>query len=385
MHRTISFAGVGFGNGAIDLGGLLVYQMKNLTEPLPDGFFVLGSYSQSHNNSPSGWYLAGKDTTNDPSRVILKSPIDYTIVKNVTSQAIKKYGGAYVWQPIPPKGYMALGNVATGSSDKPPLDKIRCVLSDFVEIQEYSDYIWGAGNATTSDSFNLHSSLREEVDGNYSSLPNMTTLDVPTGTSNSNTTSSVTYLKNVDGNYSSMPNMTQIDELIKKYSPVIYFHPDEQFFPSLVSYFFENGGLLYTKGNESNPVLIDPTGSNLPQGGSDDGLYWLDLPIDNAARGKVQSGDLGGAGAYIHVKPALGATCTDIAIWIFYPFNGPARAKINFFNVNLGKVGEHVGDWEHVTLRISNFNGELQSVYFAKYGKDLGRCTRIESNKAVQT
>ncbi|KAF5946566.1 hypothetical protein HYC85_016794 [Camellia sinensis] len=31
------------------------------------------------------------------------------------------------------------------------------------------------------------------------------------------------------------------------------------------------------------------------------------------------------------------------------------------------KIGEHVGDWEHVTLRVSNFNGELKSVYFSEH------------------
>ncbi|GAA0184727.1 hypothetical protein Leryth_018604 [Lithospermum erythrorhizon] len=332
---------VGFGNGAIDLGGLLICQIKNLTEQssLPDGFFVLGNYSQSNTNFPSGILFAGKDVTNDPSRVILKSPIDYILV---TSPANDQEGGAYIWQPLPPENYTAIGNVATGSSDKPPLDDIRCVLSDFVEI------IQEGGNISPH---------------------------IPTGTflarGNESTISSFMYLKNVAGNISSMPNISQLDDLIKKYSPVIYFHPDEEFFPSPVSFFFENGGLLYTKGQESNPVPIDPTGSNLPQGGSDDELYWLDMPIDDAARGKVKTGSLETAGAYIHAKPTLGATCTDLAIWIFYPYNGPARAKVEFFNINFRHIGQHVGDWEHVTLRISNLNGELESVYFAQHAKGV--------------
>ncbi|KAI9120962.1 hypothetical protein K1719_007995 [Acacia pycnantha] len=40
----------------------------------------------------------------------------------------------------------------------------------------------------------------------------------------------------------------------------------------------------------------------------------------------------------------LGGTFTDLAMWIFYPFNGPARAKVEFINVSLGKISEHMGD-----------------------------------------
>lgn len=73
--------------------------------------------------------------------------------------------------------------------------------------------------------------------------------------------------------------------------------------------------------------------------------------------------------AYLHIKPMLGATFTDIAIWAFYPFNGPARAKLELATIPLGRIGEHVGDWEHMTLRISNFTGELWKVYFSEHSK----------------
>ena len=31
------------------------------------------------------------------------------------------------------------------------------------------------------------------------------------------------------------------------------------------------------------------------------------------------------------------------------------------------KIGEHIGDWEHVTLRVSNFDGELKKVYLSQH------------------
>ncbi|KAE8723584.1 hypothetical protein F3Y22_tig00012370pilonHSYRG00218 [Hibiscus syriacus] len=126
-------------------------------------------------------------------------------------------------------------------------------------------------------------------------------------------------LKNVESNLSCMPNLDQIDTLFKAYSPWIYFHSKETYLPSSVTWFFMNGALvalLYTAGEESKPVPVDKTGSNLPQGGS------------NA----VNTG------------------------WIF-----------RWMKRTRKDIGEQVGDWEHVTLRISNFNGELHRMYFSEH------------------
>jgi hypothetical protein len=55
-------------------------------------------------------------------------------------------------------------------------------------------------------------------------------------------------------------------------------------------------------------------GSNLPQGGGNDGAYWLDLPVDIGQRERVKKGDLAGAKAYVQAKPMLGGTATDLAL-----------------------------------------------------------------------
>lgn len=178
--------------------------------------------------------------------------------------------------------------------------------------------------------------------------------------------SSIACLKN-NSDHKTTPNRQQIEALMRTYSPFVYFHPDEQFLPSSVSWYFDHGALLYKKGDEANPVSIDSKGSNLPQGGTNDGSYWIDLPKDEKLKDIVKKGDLSSCQVYVHVKPMLGSTFTDISIWLFYPFNGPARAKVEFLTIPLGKIGEHVGDWEHVTLRVSNFDGELWRVYFGQH------------------
>ncbi|XP_031391767.1 uncharacterized protein LOC116203927 [Punica granatum] len=376
--------GTGFGLGTIDLGGLQVCQITSFDkvwstreggpdnlgatffEPssLPEGFFMLGCYSQPNNQPLHGWVLAGKDQSD-----VLREPIDYTLLWSSESLKIKQDGIGYIWIPVPPDGYRAVGHVVTSSQEKPSMEKVRCVRADFTDQCEANTWIWGPGKTSDPNGFNVFN-LRPKTRGT-------TAMGVPVGTfiaqnGGKDPPLSLVCLRNNYLNYESfMPNLSQIEALIQAYSPWVYFHPGEAYFPSSVSWFFNNGALLYKKGEESKPIPIDSTGSNLPQGGSNDGAYWLDLPVDGKAKERVKRGDLQSSQAYFHIKPMYAGTFTDIAIWVFYPFNGPARAKVEFFNVSLGKIGEHVGDWEHLTLRVSNFSGELWKVYFAQHSKGV--------------
>ncbi|KAG0501440.1 hypothetical protein HPP92_001512 [Vanilla planifolia] len=124
-----------------------------------------------------------------------------------------------------------------------------------------------------------------------------------------------------------MPNLDQIRNLLQKYSPLVYFHPDEQYLPSSVSWFFNNGALLYSVAKPNSPTTVDPTGRALPQGGTNDGVYWLDLPSNEPGKEKVKAGELSTAEAYVHVKPALGGTATDIVYWLFYPSMGQGGSR----------------------------------------------------------
>ncbi|KAF3638971.1 putative non-specific lipid-transfer protein 8-like [Capsicum annuum] len=314
-----------FASDVIDLGGLHVSQISSLSKA-----------------------LAGKDTSG--SR--LKIPMDYTLVWSSQNLKIKQDSVGYIWLPIPPEGYKAIGHIVTTSPQKPFVDKVCCVCDDLTDACEIYDWIWGTNGLNV-----------------YSSRPRdrgMQALGVLTGAfmvQNNGAADVLACLKNVKDNISAMPNFNQVQALVKAYSPLIYFHPDEEYYPSSVTWFFQNRVLLYTKGQKSLSVGIQPTGSNLPQGGSNDCAY----PTDDAANSNIKKGDLLGATAYLHVKPMFGAPYIDIPVWLFYPFNGPGKAKLEFMTIAFGKIGEHVGDWEQVTLRISNFNGELQGLYFSQH------------------
>ncbi|EOA32109.1 hypothetical protein CARUB_v10015358mg [Capsella rubella] len=371
-------AGGNFGKGRIDLGGLEVVQVSisastsqrvwrtyegmglTIFQPtnLPPSFFSLGFYAQPNDRQLFGWVLVARDVSGNS----LRPPVGYIAAMNTTSMIIRQDGPAYFWQPLCPDGYQAVGLYVTTSPLEPPLRQksISCVRSGLTEQSEADTWVWGTADMAIS-------SLRPANRGTEAT-------GVYTGTFSCQGRNSpparppLFCLKNTRFDLSSMPSKDQTRVLFETYSPWVYLHPDEDFLPSSVDWFFSNGALLFQKGNESNPVPVQPDGSNLPQGGSDDGLFWLDYPADKNAKERVKRGDLGNTKVYLHIKPMFGGTFTDIVVWIFYPFNGNARLKFLFVkSLSLGDIGEHIGDWEHVTLRISNFNGELWRAYLSEH------------------
>ncbi|PHU01284.1 hypothetical protein BC332_31071 [Capsicum chinense] len=128
-----------FASGVIDLGGLHVSQILSLSkvwsahegvpddlgstffEPtnLPNGFFMFVSYSQPNNMPLFGWTLAGKDTLGGT----FKMPTDYTLVWSSQNLKIKQDSVGYIWLPIPPECYKAIGHVVKTSPQKSSVDK----------------------------------------------------------------------------------------------------------------------------------------------------------------------------------------------------------------------------------------------------------------------
>ncbi|KAL4557536.1 hypothetical protein LXL04_035717 [Taraxacum kok-saghyz] len=386
--------GQGFATGTISLGELEVAIVKDFEfissytpkksktsgvtfyKPvsIPDGFFTFGHYCQPTDKQLRGYVIVARDTQNtDTQSPPLKSPLGYDLIWSSNS--------VYVWKPISANGYRALGFVVTIDADEPDLEKVRCVRDDLTE------------NCLIDDGI-LDTSSNLQVWNTKAIKTGMFCKGVTVGTFFCSTDSvdnddiNICCLRNMDPKLEGMPNLDQVKALIDHYGPTVYFHPDEAYLPSSVPWFFANGALLYKKG-KSDGRSIDLGGSNLPQGGKNDGEFWLDLPEDDNANTFVKNGNLESADLYVHVKPALGGTFTDIAMWIFCPFNGAVTFTIELLNLNIemNKVGEHVGDWEHFTLRISNFDGELLSVYFSEHSGgewvDASELEFIEGNKPI--
>ncbi|CAI9107549.1 OLC1v1006924C1 [Oldenlandia corymbosa var. corymbosa] len=361
---------------------------------IPDGFFSLGHYCQSNEKPFRGFVLAAREVPNsklvNPSvpnscqLPALQDPLDFTLIWSSDDGSEEDfYDCGYFWSLQPPEGYRAVGFVVTSKPEKPMSEGIKCVRADLTDECEAHRLL-----VKTASRF---SQIPLEV---WSTRPNnrgMLGKGVSTGTFFCSSIWSrgeeleISCLKNLDCNLNAMPNIDQIHALIRHYGPRLYLHPEEAYFPSSVSWFFENGALLYKKG-DSFGQPVDARGDNLPAGGANDGEYWIDLPSDSQ-RESLKSGNLESAKLYVHVKPALGGTFTDIAMWVFCPFNGPGTLKLGLVSVAMTKIGEHVGDWEHFTLRISNFTGELWSIYFSQHSGgvwvDICHLEFFEGNKAM--
>lgn len=326
-------------------GGVTFYKPIGI----PNGYHGLGHYCQLSNRKLRGYVLVAKSISTDRSRLsdspALEKPLSYTLV---FSEDTLRDGSGYIWLPNAPEGYMSMGFIVTIEPNEPDLEEVRCVRSDLTESCEVGDTIF--------DRKSLFSSAQFYVWDTRPCSRGMLCRGVPVGTffcskgEDFEDELSIACLKNLDFDVTAMPNLEQVHALIKEYGPTLYFHPDEAYMPSSVSWFFGNGSLLYKEGRVKG-LAIDCKGLNLPGGGWNDGEFWLDLPNEENDKDYVKAGDIETAELYVHVKPASGGAFTDIAMWIFCPFNGPATIKVRTISYTFNRIGQHVGDWEHYTLR----------------------------------
>ncbi|KAL6660312.1 hypothetical protein ACP70R_002434 [Stipagrostis hirtigluma subsp. patula] len=391
----VAARGGDFGNGKICIGELEVANITKFQsiwssseatfyepEEVPDGFHCLGHYAQPNDQPLHGFLLVAREVASRRlvnSKPALEKPLDYSLVW--TSADLNEDDSSECgcfWSPSPPDGYTAIGYVVTKGLKKPSLEAVRCVRDDLTDSCENFRSIESMD--TTCQVWKTRPCHR-----------GVTGQGIPVGTFSCETVSlnsdesRLPCLKNFDSNLRAMPNLEQIHALIKHYGPTVFFHPQETYLPSSVSWFFENGATLHKKDVKMGDAIL-ADGSNLPAGRTNDGEYWIDLPDDDTTD-YVKVGNLKSAELYAHVKPAHGGTFTDIAMWVFCPFNGPATIKVGFASFALQKVGRHVGDWEHFTLRISNFSGELSSIYFSQHSGgewvDASDLEFISGNKAI--
>ncbi|MQL85375.1 hypothetical protein Taro_017896 [Colocasia esculenta] len=406
--------GDGFATGIVCIGELEVLQITKFQSiwscsllgegkgatfykpiEIPDGFFCLGHYGQPNDQALHGFVLVAREVDTPKTLTshqrgagselpALQKPVDYMLVWSRDDWTDHNYDGCgYFWLPCPPEGYRATGYVVTDKGDKPSLEEVRCVRSDLTETCETHNIIFNSEAMSLGNPFRVWK-IRPCTRGMWAKGVSVGTFFCSSFGSSEDDLC-VTCLKNLNPSLNAMPNLDQINALIKHYGPTVYFHPDEMYLPSSVPWFFKNGAMLYSRDGPLG-VAIDSKGSNLPQGGRNDGQYWIDLPDGDRGR-HVKIGNIESAELYVHVKPALGGTFTDLAMWVFCPFNGPATVKIGPLNFPLSRIGEHIGDWEHFTLRISNFTGELWSIYFSQHSGgewvDASNLEYIEGNKAI--
>lgn len=321
-----------------------------------DGYYSLGDVSMSSHTRPK-LAFAVKAIASDA----LKKPTGYDEVWNDSGS-----GGDYdvkFWQPIAPSGYTCLGHVAVGSySQTPDRDWIRCVKTDYLKAGSYTKVWDDTGSGADDDAGVWQASV---VSGDEAGLAANTFI-----TRQSHHVGSQQFFvldkAKIDGLGFNQGPVTDDDwrALASQFAPRVYLHGDESFFPSSVPYHAPSSSPFYGDNNDitvSNNFLTTPldcaicTNQTFLLGqnpaSNDVPVYTsiIQKKSSNITTGGIKSTD----------------TVTDIIYWMFYPYNKGKFIDWPPLTYADTYYGNHVGDWEHMTVRF--VNGYPYQVYLSQH------------------
>ena len=141
-----------------------------------------------------------------------------------------------------------------------------------------------------------------------------------------------------------------LEKIVHQFAPIAYFDSKEKYFPTSAEDFIHNC-------DEEN---------------RDDGLG---LKLKNHDP-ETLAGNLADAKVYVNVKMHPEDEYIDIQYWFLYAYNGPGTLYVkeasfphykSLGDHDLAPCGEHEGDWEHITARVSFDGTTLKEVYFSQH------------------
>lgn len=180
---------------------------------------------------------------------------------------------------------------------------------------------------------------------------------------------------------------------------------NDRYKPSSIDWYLSRCTLKESEpdGNDKD-IESDPTRETLAVNtGDESARMYLEPKNESAYNGSDEPNNYKrniGAKMYAHVRKANAPAKSDwidIQYWFFYPYNGKTGnisivgGAIGFFmggpvgvlrgfaagSMPLPIKGDHEGDWEHVTVRVSNWrnlnNGKIEAVFFSAHGKREGK------------
>nr|WP_255653721.1 MULTISPECIES: Vps62-related protein [unclassified Myxococcus] len=305
------------------------------------GYYSLGDVAMpDHNPAPRMTFVVKGEGD------VLARPVDYTFVWNDRGT-----GGSHdvgFWHPVAPPGYTCLGSVAQLGYDKPSTDLIRCVRSEYV-LPGTSSWIWndqGSGGHNDGSVFQTGG-----VDHRALTVPVMVGQG---GYGGADASRFWALNKSMLANPELQGGL--VDELAAfQYAPRIYLHPGEYYMPSSVEFFLANvhdtGTHLKTNQSLGCPSCTDPA---FLDGQRPDQTH---VPVYIQ---KVRRTSLG-----------MPTNVTDLIYWTFYPYNAGKEVCIGYdtgggcLGVGKSTFGNHVGDWEHLTVRF--IDGRPAYVYMSQH------------------
>ena len=177
--------------------------------------------------------------------------------------------------------------------------------------------------------------------------------------------------------------------LADKFCPRVYLCTEEvhgnkeQFLPSSIEWYLEQCILKDTNGDKT--LTNSPTLAKLGEYKQKTAFLTPKNHPKHKNDNMTYRGDLSTAKMYVHFRSTLDASL-DIQYWFFYPYNGDLDIRLfgdyqNLGNINIPLInvpnGSHEGDWEHITVRVSNWQGDvnqasISGVYYAAHGSSEG-------------
>lgn len=135
----------------------------------PSGFHALGSLAFKGYDNPDGKYssLCVKDASGG-GKAALSKPTGYDLIWKDSGSGARADGSC--WRPIPPSGYVALGDVFQSGYSKPSTSDVMCVNNELVAEGLVGDQIWidrstGAHQDFGSWAIQVYTGFKDTTDG----------------------------------------------------------------------------------------------------------------------------------------------------------------------------------------------------------------------------
>ncbi|SEU36467.1 Vps62-related protein [Stigmatella erecta] len=304
------------------------------------GYYALGDVAMpSHGQAPRTAFVVSGEGN------LLARPTGYTWIWSDWGS-----GGTHdvsFWAPVAPSGYTCLGSVATLGYSAPSTELIRCVKSEYV-LPAGSGWVWNdSGSGADYDLALWQANPLDHRGLGASAMVAQGHHGNPEGGRFWVLNKSATANPELQGTPVEASTALQ-------YAPRIWLHHEESYFPSSAEFFLPNM-------HEANGHLV----TNQPLG------------CDSCTDPQFLDGqrpDQTHVPAYAQIvtrtQGGVPTNITDVIYWSFYPYNNGKRVCVGWYT-SLGCVGaystfgNHVGDWEHLTVRF--VDGRPAQVYMSQH------------------
>lgn len=329
------------GSGAIFDGS--IYQPR-----LATGFYRLGFPSFGpHTVDPLGGIALQAALTIRPLQPdVIVPPDSFTWIGDDHNSGAKL--SCSWWRPNPPAGFVALAP-AFSNNGEPARTAIGCIREDLVGLAR-------SGPMTYADRFSRAShdiqtfSVRPLSAGQIQLGISAVSTSFVTGTEPEYPQPLSTLALIQDAAHPGKLTLDQVNTIISESGPILYLHPSEKYLPISAEQYIDKCTYTTTPGEPDHLVVKDKS---------------------------AYAGDLHSAVAYV-IANWVSEEFTDIQFWYCYGYNGAPSIKVLATAEFVGRLldrqfdglhcGQHEGDWEHVTLRVSNSSKSVVAVAYSSHG-----------------